>query len=518
MANEKFHFDSITQQKAIEQLQHALHFGDMLVCLVGTAGVGKSSISSKLEHADKTLLSITAHPLLSEADLVKQFKSQAQLITVGDQHQDDFTSFNLLIDSIKPQMQFVLIVDDAHQLDTDILHAIFRFVELQRQQGFLSCAVVLVGEPLLTEQIRKIKQKHLPQANYQRIKLTGITASEMPAYIQQYYQFKGFPFNEKFSQQQYDSLVLECQGNFNQLNRLLDKLVGNQSAKKSESTVKPITTDYEKKISALYDDLEDEHSWLMPAVIVLSILAFVAYWYVSYQKKQPEVPALSAPALSEATKKQVEPSIEASQQITETVNIAKPSSKDNQGVTNETQIGLEAGATDSGDQETTKVNASDTVSNASLETEIVDSQVQKPSAELTDNEPKASIQVPEPESNETPDITNELSEIPIAQPISYLYDEAQLLKATESAYTIQLLVASETKNINEFINKYRQLDLYRYQSVRNQKQVVFIIHGIYADKQQAIQQANKLKVTYPRLNTWVKPIAAVHQDIKLLEH
>jgi septal ring-binding cell division protein DamX/type II secretory pathway predicted ATPase ExeA len=576
--NPDFWFESEKLRATLDQLEHFTRFGDLLILLIGEPMSGKTSILERMQKrvTDSDLCVIKSHPLLSIQEVLRRMRAAFNLVLTPDQAEHSVEQMHdYLAASIPENNHRLVIIDDAEQLGKETLLELLKLVDIQRQRGESLVHFILAGEEPLLKSLRAIKRKKFPRAAYHRLKIHPLAIQDIPQLLAEAnVQSKLIELTEEKS----EKLHQFSNGNIGKIRLSLDNLaqgieIGEAKKKKKLLSTKQKEkkrSELEQKIDTLYGDLEDDNAWLMPVVIVLSLIAFGAYWYLQYQpennlietaepNQQRTIPALRPPtdriklerqlALEEKAieQKNIEDESDTTSNLTnKPIDSPSEHKSENDALainieTNATQE-LESAALDidsdlenklefneklgpSSQNLTTgesNTSALDELDNVFLDTDkmtLVEETVIEPKAnnigeKISSNESKTE-QALSRAATQDPQVPIEVpsdnsSNLKLGNDTG---QAQQILAWPKSHYTIQLLVVSERKYFNRFESQYNVFDYFWFKSTRNGKEVFFVISGHYPTKELALSEAEKLVKKYPKLSTWVKPVQLIHQDI-----
>jgi general secretion pathway protein A len=198
--NSRFVYHSLPFTAALTQLVQALDRRERFIVITGNVGVGKTLTSQILLHdlPAGTLVSRILDPFLDLDDFLNQVLSDfgANSSAAGDHDPTDDTRQGELIGtlrrflaSVSPERRAVIMIDEAQNLDADVLAQIHVLMSFEAcpghpQPGRSSLQLILFGQPELETLLRSSSLRRLNQDVSCRCQLRPLAPVEVRPYIE----------------------------------------------------------------------------------------------------------------------------------------------------------------------------------------------------------------------------------------------------------------------------------------------------------------------------------------------
>jgi len=174
-------------QDALAHLMYGITGGGGFVLLTGEVGTGKTlMIRALLQRLPETVdVALVLYPFLSVREFMIALCDDLHIDKPGE------PSLKALIDTLNAYLlanhakgrRTVLIVDEAHRLNRDVLEQIRLLTNLETTKEKL-LQIVLVGQPELNEVLAQPEMRQLTQRITARYDLQSLTAHDTRAYVQ----------------------------------------------------------------------------------------------------------------------------------------------------------------------------------------------------------------------------------------------------------------------------------------------------------------------------------------------
>jgi len=183
----RYLFMSERHQEALAHLLYGIRGQGGFILLTGEVGTGKTTICRCLleQLPEQTEVAFLFNPKLTAAEL---------LATICDEFRipcpDGISSIKIFTDKINAYLleahaegrKTVLIIDEAQNLEADVLEQIRLLTNLETNQQKL-LQIVMLGQPELLEMLRRPELRQLSQRITARYHLEPLTAAETAAYV-----------------------------------------------------------------------------------------------------------------------------------------------------------------------------------------------------------------------------------------------------------------------------------------------------------------------------------------------
>ncbi len=315
----RFLFMSERYREALSHLTYGVQEGGGFVLLTGEVGTGKTTICRCLlqQLPDNTRLAFVLNPKLNSIELLATICDELKI-----SYPENCTSLKTLTDrlneyllaSYRNDLNVIVMIDEAQNLDTDVLEQIRLLTNLETNQKKL-LQIILVGQPELQKKLAKRNLRQLAQRITARYHLTPMTLRETMAYVMHRVRIAGCN-RGLFSQLAIEYLYQKTEGIPRLINTISDRALMGVAAKKLDKvnlkiiqqaaqeilgeevqyeekvheTNIPEQRNYEQKFSKpkSYEAAElDSTPWLKPVLLGLFLILGlgVAYWLVEGQQE-----------------------------------------------------------------------------------------------------------------------------------------------------------------------------------------------------------------------------------------
>ena len=185
--NPRFLFMSEQHREALAHLLYGIGHDGGFVLLTGEVGTGKTTLCRCLleKVPEDTDVAFIINPRLSVVDLLANICDE-----LGISYAADRLNNRLLVDAINHYLlaryaegrHTVLVIDEAQNLDTDVLEQLRLLTNLETDERKL-LQIILLGQPELQDKLARDDLRQLSQRITARYHLKALSHSDMQAYI-----------------------------------------------------------------------------------------------------------------------------------------------------------------------------------------------------------------------------------------------------------------------------------------------------------------------------------------------
>ena len=238
--NQAEHYFPVAEwEKHLDLIHHLLHYSNVIISVIGDTGSGKSTLRQQLllQFDDSLVL---AHTILSAkkvtidniADVLRQ-AFDLQSIQGNSTHE----ILENQLDEIQHYEQIcVLIIEDAHKLEQEVLTVLLELIS-QQSETQMRLHIVLFGQTLLQEKLHKIDQQ-LQEFSY-NIALEALTQQQTRQYLAHRFHAAGLMGNFPLKDTQVTRLWKMSQGNPKEINEYTKQLMLSQVQQPKAQNPKP---------------------------------------------------------------------------------------------------------------------------------------------------------------------------------------------------------------------------------------------------------------------------------------
>ena len=251
----RFLFNSEAIQRAVNTLKYGLYQREGLVLLTGAPGCGKTmliqNISRRLPDAGIQVFTI-ATPRANGHSLLLQIFAALGLDVPADADTAQLlrTLQKYLLGEVQANRRLLLVIDEAHNLDDDALEVV-RLLSDMQLNGNLLLQIFLVAQPVLRARLAAPRLDALRQRFLVTDHIDGLTAEEVPQYIQKRMEQAGWQGETPFDAEALQRIQLATGGNPRQINILCERLL-------TQAYVEEKTRVSVQDVDNTLQDMEDE--------------------------------------------------------------------------------------------------------------------------------------------------------------------------------------------------------------------------------------------------------------------
>lgn len=180
-----FLFLSKSHEEALAHLTYAVSQGDGFVAITGEVGTGKTTLCRAfLESLDDSFeAAYIFNPKLDAVQLLKSINDEFAIPSNADNVKDLIDTLNaFLLKKKAAGRNIILIIDEAHNLDDDVLEQIRLLSNLETTRQKL-IQIILIGQPELDDMLDLPKLRQLEQRIALRYHLSPLNLQETQQYI-----------------------------------------------------------------------------------------------------------------------------------------------------------------------------------------------------------------------------------------------------------------------------------------------------------------------------------------------
>ncbi len=239
----EFLFRSPQHEEALAVLSYGVRSRKGFIVLTGEVGTGKTTMleclrdyldSQRIEFAFIFNSRLTPDQffemMATDFDLQCDRKSKTDVLFALD---------NLVVEQTQRGRTCVLIVDEAHNLDWDVLEEIRLLGNLENRQGKL-LQIILAGQPELDRKLDAPNLRQLKQRVVLRCSLNPLTPEESTAYVEARLARAGMPNQTVFSSEILEEVHKRSRGIPRLINLLCDNLLVTAFAMEQRTATLPM--------------------------------------------------------------------------------------------------------------------------------------------------------------------------------------------------------------------------------------------------------------------------------------
>ncbi len=284
----RFLFMSNRYREALTHLTYGVQEGGGFVLLTGEVGTGKTTVCRCLlqQLPENTRLAFVLNPKLNSIEL---------LATICDELKIDYPenceSLKILTDKLSEyllecyaqQLNVVVMIDEAQNLETEVLEQIRLLTNLETNQKKL-LQIILVGQPELQEKLALRELRQLAQRVTARYHLRPLNLKETIAYILHRIRIAGCP-RTLFSRQSIEYLHAKTEGIPRLINTICDRALFAAANRNRERVDKSIMQQAVKEIMGEFNGIQpvekQSFNWIKPLMIGIALFSVAGFSYWS---------------------------------------------------------------------------------------------------------------------------------------------------------------------------------------------------------------------------------------------
>jgi len=190
----RFYYPTLGHNEALANLSYGIAKRKGFIVLTGEVGTGKTLLIRYLIEAlikTKVQYAYVFNPRLSSDDFLHYIVSDLGVKDIKTTRSEMLLQFNhYLIDLYRRGSTAALLIDEAHQLSSELLEEIRLLTNIETSQQKL-LQIVLVGQPELDETLDSIELRQLKQRVALRCRLQPLDDADVHGYIVRRLQLAG---------------------------------------------------------------------------------------------------------------------------------------------------------------------------------------------------------------------------------------------------------------------------------------------------------------------------------------
>lgn len=461
-----------SQFKQLELLQHLALYSELLIVVIGEEGIGKSFLAKSLvasrEDPDFSIL-IEADFMLGIPAILQKIGQAANLESFPDDVESGVQVLsNFCQQLVEDDQSFLLIVDQADQLDSDTLFAVAQLALIAPANFH----VALFGRPALEADVLSMPE---PQAPVHVAEVEPLSNEESEVVI-----LESFP-DEDWQSEQLDQILDAAVGNPGTLLLASKRFLEGGALENDNASVANIQ-EFSFPITHV------------AALILIGSILVMSYLYSTDSSVSTEISADGV--------------LNDDVFAIDAVEVTAPLIANVGGVESNS---IELGAMDSNKEAEVDFN----YSTPAVALESSEQGVAQIDNDLTNTvvEPDSKLGVKASAASPLEAASTE-NEAAVEAP-SHKLDEKILLAAPKANYVIQLFGSHKLKNAQDFQQEYKSKvgGMLIYQAEHNNKPWYVVVTGPYVNRKAGIDKVARLPKKLRAQNPWVRSIASVQKSI-----
>jgi general secretion pathway protein A len=224
----EFLYRSPQHEEALANLIYGVRSRKGFIALTGEVGTGKTTMLECLRDyldAQRIEFAFLFNSRVTPGQFFEMMAYDFDLQCDRKSKTDVLFALNaLLIQQAERGRTTVLIVDEAHNLECDVLEEIRLLGNLETRQGKL-LQIILSGQPELDRKLDAPNLRQLKQRIILRCTLDSLTANECAEYIESRLERAGMPNQAVFSRELMEEIHIRSKGIPRLINALCDNLL-----------------------------------------------------------------------------------------------------------------------------------------------------------------------------------------------------------------------------------------------------------------------------------------------------
>jgi len=458
---------------------------DHIIVLKGEFGVGKSTNAKKLISKSRGSL----HSCLFEATISSSMAEVEHCMLGCWNHatsQQDLPAFicTILQQGIKP----ALIIDDAHELDTDVLEQLLMLRQSVMELCGRSFGLVLIAESSIENTLSNL-EADLPEISQAHsLVLRPLTREQTAAYVDHRLRIAGLFLANPFTDEDINALIQECHGLPGSINPLA-------TLKLEQYGQAVLHQEQPHRLGWLHNQRVAIAGLILLIVVFGALYALIQGFFSSdtpVSAKQVERVALPPP---EPQPVEQEPKLDVSLSKSEKELVIPPPLATVESPPAEVE------------QEATAMETAP----LPAKTQKPDEQANTPAEENQSVAEPVPAPAPEPESEPSSTNTTTAKE---EQSKASLEGQKWILQQNPEHFAIQLLAASSTQSVRDFARDLNlNTTLAYYPRNTKDKTLYILLTAPYKDRQAAEQAIKDFPKSLRRSSPWIRSLKDIQDSI-----
>lgn len=306
----RFLFMSNRYREALTHLTYGVKEGGGFVLLTGEVGTGKTTVCRCLlqQLPENTRLAFVLNPKLNSRELLATICDEFKIAYPEGCESLKILTDKLseyLLDCYQKKLNVVVMIDEAQNLEIDVLEQIRLLTNLETNQKKL-LQIVLVGQPELQEKLAQRELRQLAQRITARYHLRPLNLKETMAYILHRTRIAG-THTALFSRSAVEYLHQKTQGIPRLINTICDRALLAAASRQKKNVDKRIMVQAVAEIMGTPFTEEEKFSsqltWFKPLALTLGVaaIAVFSYWLGNSGNSSKQQPKESIPATQVVT-------------------------------------------------------------------------------------------------------------------------------------------------------------------------------------------------------------------------
>ena len=224
----EFLYRSPQHEEALANLIYGVRSRKGFIVLTGEVGTGKTTMLECLRDyldAQRVEFAFVFNSRLTPKEFFEMIAYDFDLQCDRKSKTDVLFALNtLLLEQAERGRTAVLIVDESHNLDWEVLEEIRLLGNLENRQGKL-LQIILAGQPELDRKLDAPNLRQLKQRIVLRCTLNPLTREETREYIESRLERVGMPDQKIFSREMLDEIYVRSRGIPRLINAICDNLL-----------------------------------------------------------------------------------------------------------------------------------------------------------------------------------------------------------------------------------------------------------------------------------------------------
>ena len=186
----RFAYPSRAYQSALEQVRHGLQRGHGVIVVTGDSGTGKTLLCrALLEGSDaRTFMSVLLDPCATIEEMLVQVLTDFGVVgpsrpAPGPRHELVALLQRFLASLVRSGARAVIVIEEAQHLHPAVFEQLRLWSNFETNDAKL-LQIVLVGQPVLEDVLRRPEMHHMAQRVTHRVQLSPMEADEIGEYIE----------------------------------------------------------------------------------------------------------------------------------------------------------------------------------------------------------------------------------------------------------------------------------------------------------------------------------------------
>ena len=224
----EFLYRSPQHEEALANLIYGVRSRKGFIVLTGEVGTGKTTMLECLRDyldSQRVEFAFVFNSRLTPKEFFEMIAYDFDLQCDRKSKTDVLFALNtLLLEQAERGRTAVLIVDESHNLDWEVLEEIRLLGNLENRQGKL-LQIILAGQPELDRKLDAPNLRQLKQRIVLRCTLNPLTRDESREYIESRLERVGMPDQKVFSREMLDEIYVRSRGIPRLINAICDNLL-----------------------------------------------------------------------------------------------------------------------------------------------------------------------------------------------------------------------------------------------------------------------------------------------------